>query len=189
MTRCNIFGTIRQDQLSEHAERTLSSTEPVVSSAQAHDVYKLEYTVGGGGGHELHVKNWVCTLTYSNAHTTHTVEVPPPVAVAVTVTDPTVQVIELGSQVEANYKGLDKWYPGTVCGKHFDGTFDVAYDFGESESFIPSARVRLAIVAASTEPQPVVSHGSRPYSLVSGQDDAEPMRDGDDSFELTVQDD
>src|SRR3954447_7743553 len=51
--------------------------------------------------------------------------------------------IEEGSKVEANYKGKGKWYPGKVKSVRLDGTFDISYDDGESETRVESVNVRL----------------------------------------------
>lgn len=50
--------------------------------------------------------------------------------------------IEEGSKVEGNYRGKGKWYTGKVTRDRRDGTFDVAYDDGESESRVDEALLR-----------------------------------------------
>ena len=72
IARCNIYGTVRTPQfLSQHVAnaatnrchpRHLGPEEPVVALAQAGDVYKLQYTVGGGGGHSINISNWTCDV-------------------------------------------------------------------------------------------------------------------------------
>ena len=72
IARCNIYGTVRTPQfLSQHVANTatnrchprhLGPEEPVVALAQAGDVYKLQYTVGGGGGHSINISNWTCDV-------------------------------------------------------------------------------------------------------------------------------
>ena len=37
-----------------------------------------------------------------------------------------------GDQVEGNYRGKGKWYPGKITRDRQDGTFDISYDDGES---------------------------------------------------------
>ena len=51
--------------------------------------------------------------------------------------------IEEGSKVEGNYRGKGKWYTGKVTRDRKDGTFDVAYDDGESETRVEEALLRL----------------------------------------------
>ena len=57
--------------------------------------------------------------------------------------------IEEGSKVEANYGGKGKWYPGRVRQIRSDGTFDINYDDGESETRVDPDLVR-AIGGAGT---------------------------------------
>jgi hypothetical protein len=52
-------------------------------------------------------------------------------------------VIEVGSKIEGNYRGKGKWYTGKVTRDRRDGTFDVDYDDGESESRVDEALLRL----------------------------------------------
>ena len=51
--------------------------------------------------------------------------------------------IEEGSKVEGNYRGKGKWYPGKVTRDRGDGTFDVSYDDGESETRVEGSMIRL----------------------------------------------
>ena len=72
IARCNIYGTVRTPQfLSQHVAnaatnrchpRHLGPEEPVVALGQEGDVYKLQYTVGGGGGHSINISNWTCDV-------------------------------------------------------------------------------------------------------------------------------
>jgi hypothetical protein len=48
-----------------------------------------------------------------------------------------------GSKVEANYRGRGKWYAGKISKDRGDGTFDVAYDDGESETRVAPDYIRL----------------------------------------------
>jgi hypothetical protein len=50
---------------------------------------------------------------------------------------------EEGSKVEANYRTKGKWFPGKISRDRGDGTFDVAYDDGESETRVSSDKIRL----------------------------------------------
>ena len=64
----------------------------------------------------------------------------------------------VGDAVEANYGGEGHWYPGRIAS--FDsGSYEIAYDDGESESGVVSANVRRAsdvseddATAATAEP-------------------------------------
>ena len=51
--------------------------------------------------------------------------------------------IEEGSKVEGNYRGKGKWYPGKVTRDRGDGTFDISYDDGESETRVEGSMIRL----------------------------------------------
>ena len=56
--------------------------------------------------------------------------------------------MRVGTRVEARYRGRSKKYPGKISRVHADGTFDVSYDDGESET-----RSRLASSRRSTAGQ------------------------------------
>jgi len=64
VTRCNLFGTIRSPgyAFDDSPCRVLLQDEDVVANAQPGFSYHLEYTVGGGGGHSLHITNWLCKI-------------------------------------------------------------------------------------------------------------------------------
>jgi len=66
VSRCNIFGTYgsKSYKYKNSPYRILEVDEDVVSKAQPGFTYKLEYTVGGGGGHILHVEKWTCKIFY-----------------------------------------------------------------------------------------------------------------------------
>lgn len=93
------------------------------------------------------------------------------------------QFAEVGTRVEGNYHSLNKWYPGTVTTKHVDGSVDVTYDFGESESFAPVTRLRPLGAADAPEPGQsahssavvpalaAITAGKPGYAVVSGQED------------------
>ena len=51
--------------------------------------------------------------------------------------------IEDGAKVEANYRGKGNWYPGKITRDRRDGTFDIAYDDGESETRVDELLIRL----------------------------------------------
>ena len=49
-----------------------------------------------------------------------------------------------GDVIEARYKNGNKWFKGKISRVHSDGTYDVEYDDGDREKYIPSANIRLA---------------------------------------------
>ena len=51
--------------------------------------------------------------------------------------------LQKGAMVEANYKGNGKWGSGIIKRVYLDGTFDIEYDDGETETNVPEDRVRL----------------------------------------------
>ena len=57
--------------------------------------------------------------------------------------------MEEGAKVEGNYKGKGKWYPGKITRDRRDGTFDIAYDDGESESRVDELLIRLSGVSSA----------------------------------------
>ena len=56
--------------------------------------------------------------------------------------------MRVGTRVEARYRGRSKKYPGKISRVHADGTFDVSYDDGESETRV-EARLITALDAGS----------------------------------------
>ena len=61
----NLYGTYRTNGY-QHGPQppplTLSGSEDVVRLAKPGCCYRMEYTVGAGGGHVLVVENWTCTI-------------------------------------------------------------------------------------------------------------------------------
>jgi small GTP-binding protein len=49
----------------------------------------------------------------------------------------------LSSRVEVNYKSTGKFYPGSVAVVNSNGTFNIGYDDGDSESNVPLERIKL----------------------------------------------
>ena len=76
--------------------------------------------------------------------------------------------LEVGSRVEARYKGRSKYYPGKITRVRLDGTYDIDYDYGEKES-----RVREDLIRAVGKRSPSPSS----KRLAKG-DDSEPEREG-----------
>lgn len=48
----------------------------------------------------------------------------------------------VGSHVECRYDGGDMWYDGKITAKHPDGTYNVLYDDGDTEDFVPLMHLR-----------------------------------------------
>jgi hypothetical protein len=48
-----------------------------------------------------------------------------------------------GDRVEANYKGIGKWYKGKISRVLRDGTYDINYDDGEKEFAISDYNIKI----------------------------------------------
>ena len=48
-----------------------------------------------------------------------------------------------GTKVRANFRGKGLWYPGCISRVHTDGTFNIAYDDGEKETFVARSHLQL----------------------------------------------
>ena len=48
----------------------------------------------------------------------------------------------VGAKVDARYRGKSKWYPGKIAADNGDGTYDIDYDDGESETKVAGALIR-----------------------------------------------
>ncbi|CAJ1955559.1 unnamed protein product [Cylindrotheca closterium] len=69
IVRCNLFGTYRTEAYSSKfprsvAYRLLESDQEVVSKCTPGCYYKLEFIVGGGGGHSLELDSFICKIFY-----------------------------------------------------------------------------------------------------------------------------
>jgi len=67
--RENLFGIIRSEDFDANygtpsPERSILPSEAIIYKAAAGFQYKLEYTVGHGGGHELKVEGWTCNILF-----------------------------------------------------------------------------------------------------------------------------
>ena len=54
-----------------------------------------------------------------------------------------INVLDVGSKVEVQFKGGSKWFPGKIISMNRDGSCDVLYDDGEEELRVPVEFVRL----------------------------------------------
>jgi hypothetical protein len=52
------------------------------------------------------------------------------------------RALEAGDKVEGNYRGKGKWYPGKIKRVRLDGTYDIEYNDGESETAVAADLVR-----------------------------------------------
>ena len=48
----------------------------------------------------------------------------------------------VGAAIEARYKGKSRYYPGKIAKANDDGSYDIAYDDGESEANVIEALIR-----------------------------------------------
>ena len=55
----------------------------------------------------------------------------------------TYEEIDIGTNIEACYKGGSKWYSAKIKEKHSDGTYDVRYDDGDIELSIKRSMIRI----------------------------------------------
>ncbi|KAH8074568.1 tudor domain-containing protein [Aureococcus anophagefferens] len=58
---------------------------------------------------------------------------------------------KVGDKIEGRYRGKSKWYPGKIAKDNGDGTYDLDYDDGESETGVAEALIREALC-----PEPLV---------------------------------
>jgi hypothetical protein len=53
-------------------------------------------------------------------------------------------------KVEADFRGRGKWYPGKIVRDRKDGTFDIDYDDGESETRVEERMIRARGAGATS---------------------------------------
>ncbi|GFH43922.1 hypothetical protein CTEN210_00396 [Chaetoceros tenuissimus] len=78
--------------------------------------------------------------------------------------------LEIGSVVEARYRGREKYYSGKITKKRFDGTYDILYDDGERELCVARQLIRLkdkSIAPSNSQSHSKHSTPSRDQSLTS----------------------
>lgn len=65
----DLFGVCRSNDKKDwkFARRELSAKDPVVAEAGTGDVLQVEYLVGGGGGHSLHIRDFKCTIVLASS--------------------------------------------------------------------------------------------------------------------------
>ncbi|KAH8047674.1 tudor domain-containing protein [Aureococcus anophagefferens] len=52
---------------------------------------------------------------------------------------------KVGDKIEGRYRGKSKWYPGKIAKDNGDGTYDLDYDDGESETGVAEALIREGV--------------------------------------------
>lgn len=81
---------------------------------------------------------------------------------AVTTSAPiSVQLVE-GLKVEGNYRGKGRWYSARIDRVRADGTYDLDYDDGESESRIVADRIRVVTTASTSVQELQPQHQQKP---------------------------
>jgi hypothetical protein len=63
--------------------------------------------------------------------------------------------LEEGMEVEGNYHGRGKWYPGRISREHANGTFDIEYDDGDKELDVYRDFLRLLDAPSSSPCAPL----------------------------------
>lgn len=58
----------------------------------------------------------------------------------------------VNEDVEGNFDGAGQWFPGKISQSNKDGTYDIAYDDGDSESGVPSNCIRKLTASAAVAP-------------------------------------
>lgn len=51
--------------------------------------------------------------------------------------------LSIGTEIEAKYRGTNRYCPGKILRKRFDGTFDILYDDGERELGVSKSMIRM----------------------------------------------
>ena len=62
LVRHGLWGVHRQDLQDESPPKLILEHEDLVTKAQPGTVLRMEYSVGGGGGHRIEVVDWICAL-------------------------------------------------------------------------------------------------------------------------------
>lgn len=66
--------------------------------------------------------------------------------------------LEEGMEVEGNYHGRGKWYPGRISRDHANGFFDIEYDDGDKELYVYRNFLRLLDAPSSSPCAPLTLH-------------------------------
>ena len=62
--------------------------------------------------------------------------------------------LQMGDRIEANYKGHNTYYPGTISLDRGMNQYDIAYDDGERETWVPLERIRRLAAAEEKVAEP-----------------------------------
>ena len=62
------------------------------------------------------------------------------------------EVYRMGDKVQGNYRGKGKWYSGKIIRDRPDGTYDIDYDDGESETRVDTTYIRRIMSDKAVKP-------------------------------------
>src|SRR3546814_82131 len=82
--------------------------------------------------------------------------------------------LDIGTRVEAQYRGRSRWYPGVISRCRLNGTYDIDYDDGEKEDGVVRDLIRVVGVVRSKSP----GHLSEGAVVVSGGAASERLEEG-----------
>jgi len=69
------------------------------------------------------------------------------------------QTFKVGAAVEANWNSEGTWYPGKIAVSHGDGTYDIAYDDGDSEEKVSASDIRQIMASSKADAAPAAADG------------------------------
>ena len=70
--------------------------------------------------------------------------------------------LQMGDRIEANYKGHNTYYPGTISLDRGMNQYDIAYDDGERETWVPLERIRRLAAAEEKVAEPTTEKVAEP---------------------------
>ena len=76
--------------------------------------------------------------------------------------------LRVGTRVEARYRGKSRYYPGKISRVRADGTFDVSYDDGESETRVLAEYIKSSGGGGSSRDDSRSPRGRRGSRLSEG---------------------
>ena len=75
-----------------------------------------------------------------------------------------------GERVEVLYRGLDRYYPGSIERVNSDGTYNIHYDDGEKESKVKAALVKTTEGLRRRRKVEVLADGQTAIKQLLGSD-------------------